>query len=42
MAEESQELVAKICHKLHEKGEALIPGTGVALKQGYIVSYNTE
>jgi len=37
MAEESQELVAKICHKLHEKEEALIPGTGVALKQGDLV-----
>jgi len=34
MAAESQQLVVDLCHKLHSRREALIPGTGVALKQG--------
>ena len=34
MTAEGQQLVVEICQKLHQRGEALIPGTGLALKQG--------
>ena len=34
MAIEGQQLIVELCQKLHQRNEALIPGTGLALKQG--------
>ena len=38
MSNENQRLVSELCRQFHSRGQAVVPGTGVAIKEGGVLT----